>query len=52
MCFFEKGVRLYFLEKEIASFEIIQERSYAIPNFLERLSFQDVRKKKVWFAMQ
>ena len=52
MCFFEKGVRLYFLEKEIASFQIIQERSYAIPNFLERLSFQDVRKKKVWFSMQ
>ena len=45
-------VRSYFREKEISSFPIIQERSYSTAIFLERPSFQDVRKKKVWFIVQ
>ena len=45
-------VRSYFREKGISSFPIIQERSYYIANFLERPSFQDVRKKKIWFFVQ
>ena len=46
------GVRLYFREKEISFFPIIQERSYSSPIFLERPSFQDVWKKKIWFSVQ
>ena len=45
-------VRSYFREKEISSFPIIQERSYSTAIFLERPSFQDVRKKKIWFFVQ
>ena len=46
------GVRSYFREKEISSFPIIQERSYSSAIFLERPSFQDVWKKKMWFFVQ
>ena len=60
MYFFEKdhlsfsvsGVRSYLREKEIWSFSIIQERSYSSEIFLERPSFQDVWKKKIWFSVQ
>ena len=44
--------RTYFRKKEISSFLIIQERSYSSAIFLGRLSFQDVRKKKIWFSVQ
>ena len=44
--------RSYFQEKEILSFPIIQERSYSSGNFLERPSFQDVWKNKIWFSVQ
>ena len=46
------GVRPYFREKEISSFPIIQERSNSSAIFLERPSFQDVWKKKIWFFVQ
>ena len=44
--------RSYFRQKEMSSFPIIQERSYSGAIFLERPSFQDVRKKKIWFSVQ
>ena len=49
LSFSVQRARSYFREKEISSFLIIQERSYSTAIFLERPSFQDVRKKKVWF---
>ena len=49
---FRLGVRSYFLEKEISSFPIIQERSNSSTIFSERPSFQDVWKKKIWLFMQ
>ena len=52
LSFFFQRVRSYFLEKEISSFPIIQERSYSSAIFLERPSFQNVRKKKIWFFVQ
>ena len=36
----------------MSSFPIIQERSYSSAVFLGRPSFQDVRKKKIWFSVQ
>ena len=50
--FSAQGVRSYFREKEISSFSIIQERSCSSAIFLERPSFQGVRKKKTWFSVQ
>ena len=47
-----QGARSYFREKEISSSPIIQERSYFSPIFLEKPSFQDVWKKKIWFSVQ
>ena len=52
LSFSVQRVRSYFREKEISSFPIIQERSYSSATFLERPSFQDVWKKKVWFSVQ
>ena len=49
---FRQGVRSYFREKETSSFLIIQERSNSSAIFLERPSFQDVWKKKIWFSVQ
>ena len=51
LSFSVQRVRSYFREKEISSFPIIQERSYSTAIFLERPSFQDVRKKKIWFFL-
>ena len=42
----------YFREKEISYFPTIQERSYFRAIFLERPSFQDVCKKKIWCSVQ
>ena len=47
-----QGARSYFREKEISSSPIIQERSYFSPIFLEKPSFQDVWKKKIWFSVK
>ena len=47
--FFKKdhlSFSVYFREKEILSFPIIQESSYSSVIYLERPSFQDVRKKE------
>ena len=52
LSFSVQRVRSYFREKEISSFLIIQERSYSSAIFLERPSFQDVRKKNIWFSVQ
>ena len=52
LSFSVQRARSYFGEKEISSFPIIQERSYSTAIFLERPSFQDVRKKKIWFFVQ
>ena len=52
LSFSVQRVRSYFREKEISSFPIIQERSYSSAIFLERPSFQDVWKKKIWFSVQ
>ena len=52
LSFSVQRVRSYFREKEISSFPIIQERSYSSTIFLERPSFQDVWKKKIWFSVQ
>ena len=49
---FRLVVRSYFREKEISSFPIIQERSYSSAICLERPSFQDAWKKKMWFSVQ
>ena len=46
------SVRSCFRKKEISSFPIIQKRSYSSAIFLERLSFQDVWKNKIWFSVQ
>ena len=46
------GVRSYSREKEISYFPIIQERSNYRAIFLERPSFHDVWKKKIWFSVQ
>ena len=40
-------IRLYFREKEILSFLIIQERSYSSAIYLERPCFQNIWKKKI-----
>ena len=45
-------IRLYFREKEILSFLIIQERSYSSAIYLERPCFQNIWKKKIWFFVQ
>ena len=45
-------LRSYFREREAWSFSIIRERSYYSAIFLERTSFQDVWKKKIWFSVQ
>ena len=39
-------------KRNISSFPIIQERSYFGAIILGRPSFQDVRKKKIWFSVQ
>ena len=52
LSFSVQRVRSYFREKEISSFLIIQERSYSSAIFLERPSFQDAWKKKIWFSVQ
>ena len=52
LSFSVQRVRSYFREKEISSFLIIQERSYSSAIFLERPSFQDVWKKKIWLSVQ
>ena len=52
LSFSAQGVRSYFRQNEISSFPIIQERSYSSSIFLERPSFQDVWKKKIWFSVQ
>ena len=49
---FRLVVRSYFREKEISSFPIRQERSYSSAIFLERPSFQDAWKKKMWCSVQ
>ena len=52
LSFFVQGVKSYFREKEISSFPIIHERLYSSATFLERPTFQDVWKKKIWFSVQ
>ena len=49
---FRLRLRSYFRERETWSFPIIQERSYSNAIFLEKPSFQDVWKKKLWFSVQ
>ena len=49
---FRLRLRPYFRERETWSFPIIRERSYSSAIFLERPSFQDVWKKKMWFSVQ
>ena len=49
---FRLRLRSYFRERETWSFPIIRERSYSSAIFLERPSFQDVWKKKIWFSVQ
>ena len=43
---------IMFSGKKLPSFQIIQERSCSSAIFLERPSFQGVRKRKIWFFMQ
>ena len=45
-------VKIIFSRRETWSFLIIRERSYYSVTFLERTSFQDVWKKKIWFSVQ
>ena len=45
-------LRSYFRERETWSFPIIQEISYYNAIFLEKPSFQNVWKKKLWFSVQ
>ena len=52
LSFSVQRVRSYFREKEIPFFSIIHERSYPSAIFLERPSFLDVWKKKIWFSVQ
>ena len=47
-----QGKRSYFQEKEISSSPVIQKRSCSSAIFLERTSFQGVRKKKIRFSVQ
>ena len=47
-----QGKKIIFSGKKISPFLIIQERSYSSSIFLERPSFQDVWKKKIWFSVQ
>ena len=57
LAFFEKDllsfsverIRLYFREKEILFFLILQEKLYSRAIFLERPSYQNIWKKKIWF---
>ena len=44
--------KIIFSRKRISAFPIIQERSCSSEIFLERPSFQDVWKKKIWFFVQ
>ena len=46
------GKNNMFSRKKRPSFQIIQERSYSSTIFLERPSFQDIWKKKIWFSVQ
>ena len=58
--FFEKDhlsfsawrIRSYFRGKGISPFLMKQERSYSSAIFLERPSFQNIWKKKIWFFVQ
>ena len=45
-------MRSYFWGKEISSFLMIQEILYASAIFLERSSFQNIWKIKIWFFVQ
>ena len=45
-------LRSYFRERETWSSPIIRERSNSSAVFLERPSFQDVWKTKIWFSVQ
>ena len=47
-----QGIRSYFRGKEMPSFLMIQERSYSSVILLERPSFQNIWKKKIWFFVQ
>ena len=51
LSFSVKRIRSYFRKKK-SPFLIIQERSYSSEIFLERPSFQNIRKKKIWCFMQ
>ena len=44
--------KIIFSRKRNIIFPIIQERLYSSAIFLERPSFQDVWKKKIWFSVQ
>ena len=52
LSFSAQTIRSYFRGKEISSFLMIQEISYSSATFLERQSFQNIWKKKMWFFVQ
>ena len=51
LSFSVQGLRSHLREKEISSFPIIKERLCSSATFLERSSFQDVWKKKIWTSV-